>query len=72
MFLLLISFITGRRLIYLEDYAGKVHKSIEWVSPFGKRTSYVYWFNKIGPVILNDDGTTGGVTIYIKKWKYAF
>lgn len=35
----------------------------------GVKWGYVYPFGRIGWVILNQDGTVGGKSIYIKSWK---
>ena len=65
----IISLLTGRKIIYLQDFQGEIYRTIEKKTPFGK-TAYVYWFTKTGQVILNENGTTSGRASYIEKWKY--
>jgi hypothetical protein len=70
MLLKLISYLSGKRIVLLEDFQGQVYKTLETKSEFGKRTAYVYWFEKVGHLTLNDDGTCSGRS-YIERWKYA-
>lgn len=69
MILKLISLLTGRKIVWLEDFEGETYRTIERETPFGKK-AYVYWFTRIGDVKLNEDGTTSGSSLYVKKWKY--
>lgn len=72
MLLRLLSLITGRRIVLLETYYGKVYRSLERKTEFGKHIAPVYPITNIGCVILNDDGTIGkeSPTSYIVRWKY--
>ena len=69
MLLEIISFFTGRKIVYLEDFEGEVYKTIEERNPFGTRTAYIFPFVRVGCRTLNDDGTVSNS--YIKRWKYA-
>jgi len=69
MMLKLISLLTGRKIVWLEDFEGETYRTLERKTPFGKR-AYVYWFTRVGDIILNEDGTTGGSAIFVKKWSY--
>ena len=60
--------------VYLyNSVTGEVLTSyIEGIHPFtGKYWCYVYPFTAVGHVQLHEDGTTGGPSSYITKWKYA-
>jgi len=72
MILSILSFLTGRKIVWLEDFQGDLYRTIEIKShPIsGKRCAYVYWFEKIKLVTLNDDGTVGPKSCYIEKWRY--
>ncbi len=48
---------------------GESYRTLERKTPFGKE-AYVYWISSVGGVTLKEDGSTGGVSSYIKKWKY--
>lgn len=54
-----------RKRVYLLDYWGKIRLSRERRPGI----AYVYPSVGVGLVILNSDGTTGGVP-YIKRWSY--
>lgn len=68
----LISLITGRKIVYLEDFEGKIYKTLQVkkMNPFTKEPyCYVYWLERVGFVNLHKDGSTSGRS-YIKKWTY--
>jgi len=70
MILNIISFLTGRNIVWLEDFEGELYRTLERKHPIsGEKCAYAYWPNKIRLVILNDDGTVSG-GIYIEKWAY--
>jgi len=66
----LIAFLTGGEPVVLLDHQGEFYYSISYKHPFfeGSRYAYVYWYTKIGHVVLDADGTTSGNSSYIKKW----
>ena len=66
----IISLITGRKIIWLEDMDGETYRTLLKTTPFGNK-AHVYWLTRTGFVNLNDDGTCTGLSSYIKKWKYA-
>jgi hypothetical protein len=69
----LISFITGRRLVWLLHWDSKVTMSIEIKknNPFTNgKYCYVYWGTKTGLVNLHENGETSGRP-YISKWMYC-
>jgi len=73
MILRLISYLTGRKIVLLEDFEGQVYKTLELKGrSFGKKRAHVYWFTGVGSVILNDDGTTSGSSSYIERWEYKY
>ncbi len=64
MFCEVLSFLTGRPVVYLQDYEGEVYKALAKQTPFGLTA-------KIGSkmITLNEDGTVFG-GIYVKFWKF--
>lgn len=62
------AFITRGTVIALRDFEGKVYYTVMHKTPFGDNVATVYWLTCTGHVICHDDGTTGGNSIYIKKW----
>lgn len=66
----LIAFILRKKLVVLTDMHGDKYIVFERESRSGRKFTYVYDFTKVGHVILNDDGTCGGQSIYIKTWEY--
>ena len=71
MILKLMSIFTGRKIVWLEDFQGGIHRTIEAKgNPFNNRWCYVYPLTRVGHVVLNDDGTTSGKSSYIERWKY--
>jgi hypothetical protein len=68
----IISFITGRKIVYLLHDNNKVTMTIEDKKPkrfSDKKTCYVDYFYRVSVVTLNADGTTYG-QCHIKKWSY--
>lgn len=65
----IVSFLTGRKIVFLEDSYGEVYKTLEYKTPFGNK-AYVYWLTKVGHVNLEPDGTTTGQSTYINRWIY--
>ena len=63
MFCEVLSFLTGRPVVYLQDYEGEVYKALAKQTPFGLTA-------RVGSRIfsLNEDGTVFGGT-YVKFWK---
>lgn len=69
MIIKIIAFLNGGKAVTLVDFRNEVYRTIakkskidnEWHAP-------VYWFYNIGDVILNADGTTGGLSRYIRRW----
>ena len=69
MILELISFFTGKKIIYLQDFEGEIYKTLEGKKNiFNNNPVYIYYLTKNGSVILNNDGTVSNS--YIKRWKY--
>lgn len=68
MFRRLWAFLTKGECVILQAYEGEVFYTIAYLDPFGKKTARVYWFSRIGLVILNEDGTTSGRSSYINRW----
>ena len=58
--------------VYLEDCWGGVYETVaNRKHPFRDAyTAHVYAFTGIGDVILNADGSTGGGSCYIRRWKW--
>ena len=74
----LVSFLTGRKIVYLKDIWGELYETLEYKNPIKdpftgqvKSMCPVFWLTGVGEVILNKDGTTGGDSCYIKQWMYA-
>lgn len=56
--------------IILRDRWGKTYLTWAHKSKWdGSRRAYVYPLVRVGHVILNQDGTTGGYSSHIKEWK---
>lgn len=57
-------------LVWIESSADhECYLTIKRKSPFGFYWCYVYPIFGIGHVILHDDGTCGGQSDYIKRWR---
>ena len=70
MILNIISFFTGRKIVWLEDMDGDLYRTIEKKHPIsGEKCAYVYWFSETRLVILND-GVTVSNGVYIEIWAY--
>ena len=68
----ILSFITGRKIVYLLNKNGEVTKSIESKkeNPFtNTKYCYYYWSTNEAFINLCSDGTTTGSS-YIIKWSY--
>jgi len=68
----ILSFITGRKIVYLLHFDSEVTRTIEGIQYkrfSNNKTCYVHFFTKIGLVIMKEDGSTIGCP-YIIKWKY--
>ena len=61
-----------KRGILLLDAWGKVYFSFEKKNKWnGNKEASVYPISGVGHVVLNEDGSTGGGSLYfIKEWKY--
>jgi hypothetical protein len=70
MWLRLFAVLFGWELVWLRDFQNEVYLTKVNYGPWGK-WAYVYPFLKIGNVSLNDDGTCGGKSSYVEKWKWA-
>lgn len=42
----LFSFLTGRKIVWLEDFEGGLYRTLEIKTPFGNK-AYVYWITKV-------------------------
>ena len=69
----LIALLTGGKVVYLLDWKDRTYRTIAYKHKMIKDTkwAHVYPYFRIGHVILKADGTTGGESEYIKKWRYA-
>lgn len=56
--------LTGGELVWLRDFDGEIVLSIAYVNPWRERVAK----RNSHTVILNDDGSTKGVS-YVKQWK---
>lgn len=65
----LLAFFKIVELIWLQDYAGETHLTIKRRDAFGNYYCYVYPLNQIGYVTLYENGSCGGKSLYIMKWK---
>lgn len=54
----------GRKVVWLEDYDGKLY-----LTTVKGTVAYIYPRFKIGKVTLRGNGTTGGDALYVKLWK---
>ena len=73
MILNIISFLTGRKIIWLRDFSGECYRTIEIKSkkrnPFpAVKACYVFPFTKFCHVRLLPDGKVEGSS-YIEEWK---
>lgn len=68
--ILLWAFITRGKAVYLEDNEEDTYLTIARKNGFGKMSAKVHFWFGVGHVILKDDGTIGGKSRYIKRWKY--
>ena len=68
----ILSFITGRKIVYLLHSNNNVTKTIQNKKPkrfSEKNTCYVDYFFKVSLLTMNKDGTTSG-QYHIEKWSY--
>lgn len=71
MILELISFFTGRRIIYLQDFQGEIYKTLEGKKNiFDNNQVYIHYLTKNGCVTLNNDGTVSDS--FIIRWRYKY
>ncbi len=63
MFCEVLSFLTGRPVVYLQDHEGEVYKALATQTPFGLTA-------KVGSRMftLKEDGTVFGCS-YVQRWK---
>ena len=63
----LMAWLRDAQPIWIESHIGEWSPSYALMRPDRKMVAYRYPGTKIGFVICNEDGTTGGES-YIKKW----
>lgn len=67
----LLAFLTGRRIVYLQDRNGRVYKSSAKLNPWGELSCPVYFWTSVGQVTLLPDGSTAGDASYVRRWKFG-
>jgi hypothetical protein len=69
MFRRFVAWFNGGKLVTLVDFEEDVYRTIAYYNYEKQRwEAYVYWFFKIGYVILNKNGTLQGKSSYIRHW----
>ena len=61
------AFLTGGKVVWLQDYNGKLTRTIAYKAGFGKMQARRMMFT--GKVTLNEDGTVSGKS-YVDYWSY--
>lgn len=56
----------GGILVTLEDYDGRIFKTLAYKAPSGRLVAPVYFFTNVGRCVLEDDGTVKNH--YIVSW----
>jgi hypothetical protein len=60
------------RVIILTDHEGTEYRTIARARPDGSVRAHVFWFCKVGSVILKEDGTVDPMSYssYIRTWRF--
>ncbi len=61
------AFLTGGKVVWLQDYDGELTRTIAYKAGFGKMQARRMMFT--GKVTLNEDGTVSGKP-YVHYWSY--
>ena len=61
------TFLTGGKVVWLQDYDGELTRTIAYKAGFGKMQARRMMFT--GKVTLNEDGTVSGKS-YVHYWSY--
>ena len=61
------AFLTGGKVVWLQDYNGELTRTIAYKAGFGKMQARRMMFT--GKVTLNEDGTVSGKP-YVDYWSY--
>lgn len=67
MFKKIWAFLTGGKVVWLQDFGGELTRSIAYPAGFGKMQARRMMFTN--KVTLNPDGTTSAKS-YVKFWSY--